>query len=240
MLTARPSDTEEARAPHHLYGHRAIGQDYSVGHWLRELKPLLDGPDRPIIVGGTGLYFAALTQGLAEIPSTPPAIRAEADARLARDGADALLAELDTATAAKIDQLNPARIQRAWEVMRATGRGLADWQADTGAPLLPLDQTCPIVLDADRDWLAQRIDQRFDQMIAQGALDEVRAVLNRWDPTALWAKAIGAPELAAHLRGELSLHAATHAAKLSSRQYAKRQRTWFRNRMTGWYRITRP
>ena len=240
VLTARPSDAEEARAPHHLYGHRTIGQEYSVGHWLRDLKPLLDGPDRPIIVGGTGLYSAALTQGLAEIPPTPPEIRAEADTRLAHDGADALLAELDAATANRIDRLNPARIQRAWEVLRATGRGLADWQADTGAPLLPLDHTYPIVLDADRDWLAQRIDQRFDQMMDHGALDEVRAVLDRWDPAALWAKAIGAPELVAHLQGKLPLGDAIEAAKLSSRQYAKRQRTWFRNRMKGWHRLIRP
>ena len=240
VLTARPSDAEEARAPHHLYGDRTIGQDYSVGHWLRDLKPLLDAPDRPIIVGGTGLYFAALTQGLAEIPPTPPEIRAEADLRLARDGADALLAELDATTAARIDRLNPARIQRAWEVLRATGRGLADWQADTGAPLLPLDRTYPIVLDADRDWLAQRIDQRFDQMMDHGALDEVRAVLDRWDPTALWARAIGAPELVAYLRDHLPLGDAIEAAKLSSRQYAKRQRTWFRNRMAGWHRLIRP
>ena len=123
LLSARPSVEEESQAPHLLYGHKAPGQDYSVGHWLREVEPILAahraGGPRPIIVGGTGLYFAALTEGLAEIPATPPEIRAEADARVARDGHAALLAELDAATAARVDPLNPVRVQRAWEVLRA-------------------------------------------------------------------------------------------------------------------------
>ena len=153
---------------------------------------------------------------------------------MALRGPEALLAELDAATAARIDRRNPARIQRAWEVLRATGRGLADWQAETGPPLLPRAAATALVLDADRDWLAMRIDRRFEAMLAEGALDEVRAVLDRWDPAALWARAIGAPELVAHLRGELSLTEATRRAQAASRQYAKRQRTWFRARMRGW------
>jgi len=241
LLSARPSVAEAARAPHLLYGHRAPGEDYSVGAWLREIAPILAdfraGGPRPIIVGGTGLYFTALTEGLAEIPETPAALRAEADARRLAEGHAGMLAELDPATAARVDPLNPMRVQRAWEVMRATGRGLAAWQDETPAPLLPLPDALPLLLEADRDWLAERIDRRFGIMLAEGALDEVRAVLPIWESGALWAKAIGAPELVAHLRGEIGLAEATALAQAASRQYAKRQRTWFRGRMRDWHKI---
>lgn len=245
LLSARPSAAEEALAPHRLYGHKAPGEDYSVGAWLREVAPVLaafragTGP-RPILVGGTGLYFTALTEGLAEIPPTPAAVRAEADARLAAEGVAALLAALDAETAARIDRQNPVRVQRAWEVQRATGRGLAAWQDATPAPLLPLQACTPLVLDAGRDWLAGRIDRRFAGMLEQGALEEVRAMLPVWEPRALWAKAIGAPELVAHLRGEIDLETATAQAQAASRQYAKRQRTWFRSRMRNWHNIQTP
>ncbi len=244
LLSARPSAEEEARAPHALYGHLAPGADYSVGHWLREIAPILaahragSGP-RPIIVGGTGLYFTALTEGLAEIPATPPEIRAEADARRAAEGHEGMLSELDPATAARVDPLNPMRVQRAWEVARATGRGLAAWQDATPAPLLPLTAAQPLIIEAGRDWLAERIDRRFDLMLAGGALEEVRAVLPIWESGALWAKAIGAPELVAHLRGTCDLATATAQAQAASRQYAKRQRTWFRSRMGAWHKIMR-
>lgn len=240
VLSARPSQAEEARAPHRLYGHLPREADYSVGHWLREVAEILRGPERPIIVGGTGLYLTALTEGLAEIPPVPAAIRAEADARMAERGHEAMLSELDPGTASRIDGRNPARVQRAWEVLTATGRGLADWQTETRAPLLPPDACTAIVLDAERDWLADRIDQRFETMVEAGALDEVRDVLGDWSPTALWAKAIGAPELVRHLRGEITLREAITAAQASSRQYAKRQRSWFRSRMRGWRWIDRP
>lgn len=237
ILTARPTALDEAAAQHLLYGHVAYDAEYSVGHWLRDVAPLLGGPDRPIIVGGTGLYFTALTEGLAEIPATPPDIRAEADRRRDTEGFQTLLAELDPATRARVDPLNPMRVQRAWEVLRATGRGLADWQDDTPPPLLPLAKAQPLVLNADRDWLAARIDRRFDLMIEAGALDEARAMLPLWNPAHLSSKAIGAPELIAHLRGEMPLEAAIAAAKIASRQYAKRQRTWFRARMRDWQPI---
>ena len=192
---------------------------------------------RPIIVGGTGLYFTALTAGLVEIPPTPAEVRAEADALRAARGTGALLERLDPATRARIDTANPARVQRAWEVLRATGRGLADWQADTGAPLLPLAETEALVIHAAPERLAPRIDRRFDAMMAAGALEEVRAELPFWQPARPSARAIGAPELVAHLRGELPFDAAVADAKLATRQYAKRQRTWFRNRMHGWRAI---
>ena len=237
VLTARPSEAEETRAPHALYGHLAPGAEWSVGHWLRAVAPYLDGPDRPILVGGTGLYFTALTEGLAEIPPTPPQVRAEAERIEAGAGPAALLAGLDAATAARIDRRNPARIRRAWEVLQATGRGLADWQAETGPPLLPLDRAAAIVVAAGRDALAARIDARFDAMLAAGALEEVRAVRDIWDPAALWAKAIGAPDLVAHLRGDITLDDAADRAKAASRQYAKRQRSWMRNRLGHWPRV---
>jgi tRNA dimethylallyltransferase len=240
LLTARPSRDEESVVPHHLYGHVPGDAPYSVGHWLRQVAPLLDGSARAIIVGGTGLYFSALTEGLADIPPTPTDIRAAADARIAGEGHQSILAELDPKTVARIDTANPIRVQRAWEVLRATGRGLADWQDATPPPLLPLDRAHTLLLDADKDWLGKRIERRFDQMLANGALQEVRANMNGWDATRPSAKAIGAPELVAHLRGEMSIDQARDQAIIATRQYAKRQRTWFRSRMKAWHALSLP
>ncbi len=234
VLSARPSAHEERRAPHRLYGHVAADAEYSVGHWLREVAPLLTDGGRPIIVGGTGLYFTALTEGLADIPPTPAKVRERADALRLGSGMAALLAGIDPVSRARIDVQNPMRVQRAWEVQQTTGQGLAQWQDNTPPPLLPLAQTVPLLLNADKDWLNDRIARRFDQMLAGGALDEARANLPGWDPTALSSKAIGAPELIAHLGGEMTLDAAREAATIATRQFAKRQRTWFRARMGGW------
>ncbi len=240
VLTARPTPDEEAVAPHLLYGHVPGEAAYSVGHWLREVEPALRGGARPILVGGTGLYFTALTEGLAEIPETPPEIRALADARMAAEGTRALLAELDAETAARIDTANPVRVQRAWEVLRSTGRGLAAWQDATPAPLLPPAACARILLEADRDWLADRIARRFDRMIADGALAEAQANLPGWDPARPSSKAIGGSELIAHLKGELPLSDAVEAGKIATRQYAKRQRTWFRSKMRDWTPVDLP
>ncbi|NKX45993.1 tRNA (adenosine(37)-N6)-dimethylallyltransferase MiaA [Roseicyclus persicicus] len=239
VLTARPPEDEEARAPHLLYGHVPFEAEHSVGDWLREVVPLLQGPERPILVGGTGLYFRALTEGLAEIPPTPPEVRAEAEAR----DRDSLLADLavgDPAILPRIDTLNLARVRRAWEVLRGTGRPLSAWQDDTAAPALPLSDAVALVIDADRDWLNARIARRFDRMLDEGALDEACANLPRWDRAGGARKAIGAPELIAHLRGEMTLAEAREAAIIASRQYAKRQRTWFRARMGGWRHLPQP
>lgn len=230
VLTARPSEAEEARHPHALYGHVGKAEPYSVGHWLRDLKPLLEGPSRPVIVGGTGLYLSALTEGLAEIPATPPQIRAEADTLTL----ETLTAGLDPESAARIDLNNRARVQRAWEVLRATGQGIARWQAQTPPPLLPLSNAQTIVADAPVDWLNARIASRFAKMIDEGALEEAEANLPDWNPALLSSKAIGAPELIAYLKGDCSLAEAQEAATIATRQYAKRQRTWFRARMKAW------
>ena len=235
VLSARPTVAEEAALPHALYGHIGRDQDYSVGAWLREVAGLLTRP--VVIVGGTGLYFRALTEGLAEIPPIPAAIRAEADALRLSGQVDVMRQALDAATAAKTDLLNPVRVQRAYEVQRATGRGMAAWQADTSAPLLPLCDAQTLVLQPTVPWLDARIARRFSVMLDEGALDEARAALPHWQADRPWARAIGAPELVAHLRGESTLNAARDAAILASRQYAKRQRTWFRTRMAEWTKV---
>lgn len=239
VLTARPGPEDEMQAPHALYGHVPFEAEYSVGDWLRAVAPLLNGPQRPIIVGGTGLYFRALTEGLADIPPVPQDIRAQADARDPEDLLCDLIRE-DPVIAARIDRQNPARVRRAWEVLRGTGKPLSTWQAETAPPALPLRDATALVLDADRDWLNDRITRRFDHMLEHGALDEARANLPRWSRAGGAAKAIGAPELIAHLRGEMSLAAARDAAIIASRQYAKRQRTWFRARMGEWTQIRLP
>ncbi|MEO1307208.1 MAG: tRNA dimethylallyltransferase [Pseudomonadota bacterium] len=229
VLTARPSSFDETTAPHRLYGHVDGNHAYSTGEWLREVKPLLS-EQLPIIVGGTGLNFAALTDGLAEIPPVPADVRCAGDER----PLPVLLSELDARTRSRIDTANRARVQRAWEVLRATGRPLADWQDDTGPAALPLHRAQPFLVTADKDWLGKRIAQRFEQMLELGALEEARANLAHWDPAQPSAKAIGAAELIAHLRGEMDLETAQSAATLATRQYAKRQRTWFRSRMKKW------
>ncbi|MEP5155124.1 tRNA (adenosine(37)-N6)-dimethylallyltransferase MiaA [Planktotalea sp.] len=241
VLTARPSIEDEARAPHALYGHVPFEAPYSVGQWLRDVTPFLakDAP-RPIIVGGTGLYFSALTEGLAEIPETPSDVRRQADELRTAGKIDEMIEALDPETLAKIDLQNPMRVQRAWEVQHTTGRGLADWHARTPPPLLPLNDCDAFVLTADTDWLNARIAQRFNLMIKDGALEEVESNLARFDPNLLSCKAIGAPELDAHLRGETTLDAACEAACIATRQFAKRQRTWFRARMKNWRKIDLP
>lgn len=237
VLTARPDAGDLARAGHALYGHVAWDAAYSVGHWLRDVTPFLTGPERPIIIGGTGLYFSALTEGLAEIPATPPEVRAEADGIRTASGHAAFFEGIDAQTLSRLDRANPMRVQRAWEVQRATGRGLAAWQDDTPPPLLPLADTYAIRVDANRDWLNARIAQRFDLMLAHGALDEARANLPRWNPALLSFKAIGAPELVAHLQGEISLEDAREKATLATCRFAKRQRTWLRSRMSAWHGV---
>ncbi len=240
ILTARPAPEEEALAPHKLYGHIPGDQAYSVGDWLREVTELLQQDIRPIIVGGTGLYFKALTVGLADIPQTPDHIRETAMRRIAEEGSNALLAELDDATRSKIDTQNPMRVQRAWEVLHATGTPLVEWQKNTKPPLLPLADTTALCLDAPKEWLTPRIEQRFDLMLEQGALEEARANAPTFSRDLPSAKTIGAAELIAYVNGEISLEDAREASIIQTRQYAKRQRTWFRANMGDWRHISAP
>ncbi len=237
VLTAQPGAEDRARARHLLYGYLRYDADYSVGHWLRAVAPLLAERPAPVLAGGTGLYFTALTEGLAEIPATDPALRAEADAILARDGVGALIDALDPATRARIDLANPVRVQRAWEVLRQTGRGLAHWQADTPPPLLPTDRAICRLLEAPTHWLTPRIERRADAMLAGGALAEARAMADRFDPRHLSSRVIGAQALLEVLADRLSESDAAAAIIVATRQYAKRQRTWFARRMQGWLRL---
>ena len=234
ILTARPDDDDLALADHALYGHVPFDAPYSAGHWLRDVAPFLKSATRPIIVGGTGLNFNALTRGLADIPATPDSLRAKADTL----SLEQLLAGLDPETTARIDTQNRMRVQRAWEVLQNTGRSLAAWQDATPPPPLPPEQAVRITLDAPKAWLDDRIARRFDQMLDQGALEEARAMLPHWDPAHQSSRAIGAPELIAHLQGETTLDDARAAAIIGSRQYAKRQRTWFRARHRDWWHLS--
>jgi len=234
ILTARPSEEDEQQFPHRLYGHVPIDGDYSVGHWLRDVAPILAEDKRPIIVGGTGLYFTALTAGLAQIPASLLPVRLEAD-KLRNSGQTAkMIQDLNDATRTRIDLNNPMRVQRAWEVLQSTGRNISDWQDETPPPLLDISDCTPIVINSPKEWLNARIEKRFNMMIADGALDEARDNLEGWDPNRLSSKAIGAPELIAYLRGECDLESAKERATIATRQYAKRQRTWIRSRMSDW------
>src|SRR5262249_31979625 len=226
ILTARPSGEEEARLPHRLYGHVDAGETYSVGRWLRDVEPVLtealDSGRMPIFVGGTGLYFKALTRGFAGIPRVPPAIRAGLRARLAFEGAPSLHAELgkrDPESAKRIRPEDGVRISRALEVLEATGRTLSDWHRSGRPALVGPDAAVKIFLNPDRAELYRRIDARFDAMIAAGALAEVRALdargLEELHPA---LKAHGVPWLREVLVGRLSLEAAVAEAKQDTRR----------------------
>ena len=245
ILTARPSAEEETQAPHFLYGHVPLDADYSVGRWLAEAAEALATCRarglRPVIAGGTGLYFRALTQGLAPIPPVPPETRAAAEAALARLGPDTLfrrLAARDPETATTLDAANPARILRAWEVLEATGTGLAGWHRRTPPPLIPPADADRLALTPPREALYARCDARLDAMVEAGVLDEVaRVVALGLDPSLPGMKAVGAPELMTHLRGEIPRDEAIARAKTATRNYAKRQLTWIRNQMRDWPRL---
>lgn len=247
ILTARASPQEEARAPHRLYGHVDAAELYSTGRWLAEalaaIAAIRGRGATPILVGGTGLYFKALTQGLADIPAADPDLRAALRERAAREGAPALHAELaarDPATAARLAPNDAPRILRALEVLETTGESIGAFQAATHAPLAR-EEWAGLALAPARDALYAAIDARFDAMLAAGALDEVRAfAARRLDPALPAMKAHGAPALMAHLRGELSLAEAAEIGKRDTRRYAKRQFTWIAGQMPDWPRVSSP
>ncbi|KZM48490.1 tRNA delta(2)-isopentenylpyrophosphate transferase [Labrenzia sp. OB1] len=245
VVSARPSTEEETEVPHRLYGVLSATTAFSTGDWLRlatqEIEAVRTGGRTPILVGGTGLYFKGLTEGFAEMPAIPDDVR-----RKARDFADeggvealrACLLELGDREAAS--GLNdPQRLTRALEVIMATGKPLSDWQREAqSAPLLPDAECRRYVLAPPRPWLHQRIEQRARLMLSQEGCEEVRALLAKGLSGKLPAmRAIGVAEIGAYLGGECDYQEAIHRLTVATRQYAKRQETWFRNQMPDWQRI---
>jgi tRNA dimethylallyltransferase len=239
IITARPTPEEEARAPHRLYGHVDAAVNFSAGAWIADAAVVLAEARAqnllPIFVGGSGLYFKALTRGLSAVPPIAPDIREAVRARLERDGVEALHAELARRDPANADRLKPRdriRIARALEVVEATGRSLTDWHRDGLPPLLPPGTFRALFLAPDRDALYAGIDARFDAMLAAGALAEVaRLAARQLDPLLPAMKAHGVPALLAHLKGELTLEQTAEIGRADTRHYAKRQFTWFRHQL---------
>ena len=244
VLSARPSIEEEAMAEHRLYGVADAADAWSVGRWSRAVMPVLAelaAAGRPaLLVGGTGLYFTSLTMGLANIPDVPIEVRDAAGAAFDADGEAAFrrrLAEIDAAVEARIEAGDRQRLTRAWAVAKHTGRALSDWTADT-TPLLAPGSWTGLVIEPERAALYANCDLRVAQMVEAGALDEVRALVARdLDPALPAMKAVGVREFAAHLAGGTTLAAAVEATRQATRNYAKRQLTWFRNQTPGWARV---
>ena len=236
ILTARPSIEDEAKINHKLYGHIDGATEYSVGNWIKEIRETLLSNSRPIIVGGTGLYFSALTSGLVDIPEIPETIRQEATSKIAKNGFESLVREIDEETAEKIDKNNPMRVQRAWEVLRSTGRGLNSWHRETPEPTLDINKCKAILIDGEVSLINDRINKRFDQMIEQGLIQEAKNNLATWNKMNPSSKAIGAQELIAYLNNKISIDELREQILIATRQYAKRQRTWFRSKMKSWER----
>lgn len=241
ILSARPTAAEMGGVPHFLYGFVPSSDIYSVAKWLDAVQVALSACAaqglRPIVTGGTGLYFSALTKGLAPVPEIHAQLRVEIRQLFDDIGADrfhALLASRDPLMGARIAPSDSQRVIRAYEVFEATGVSLAEWQEVKGQPLLPRT-ALTAVLKPHREWLYHRIDARFDLMLGEGALAEVAALRDMRVPAeAPVLRALGVPQLMAHLRGEISLEAAAEQSKTQSRRYAKRQMTWFRHQMPDW------
>jgi tRNA dimethylallyltransferase len=239
VITARPTPAEEARVPHRLYGYRDAAENCSVGLWFADAGKALEETRAegrlPIFVGGTGLYFKALTRGLAAVPPTPADIRAAVRARLEAEGSEALHAELarrDPASAERLSPRDRARVARALEVLMATGRSLADWHRDGLPPLVAPEEAISVFLAPDRADLYARIDARFAAMLAEGAIDEVdRLAARKLAPLLPAMKAHGVPWLIRHRAGEITLEEAGEEARKDTRHYAKRQFTWFRHQL---------
>ncbi|MDC7784647.1 tRNA (adenosine(37)-N6)-dimethylallyltransferase MiaA [Rhodoplanes sp. TEM] len=242
IITARPTPDEEARMPHRLYGHVDAAVNYSVGHWLADARTALAaarGQGRlPIVCGGTGLYFKALTQGLSRVPPVPGEIRDAVREQLDRLGPEGLHAELarrDAGEAARLEPRDRLRVARALEVLLATGRPLTAWHAETDPPLLDPARVVTAFLAPDRAALYARIDARFLRMLEDGALEEVQALGARGlDPLLPAMRAHGVPGLLAHLAGTMSRQAGVDKGQADTRHYAKRQFTWFRHQLPDW------
>jgi tRNA dimethylallyltransferase len=245
VLTARPSADEEARVPHALYGHVPGAEAYSAGRFVAEAGAAIAAAREegrlPIIVGGTGLYFKALLEGLSPIPPIPSEVRSHWRAEAARRGAEALHGELrdrDPETAARLRPSDPQRVVRALEVLEATGRPLSYWQNLPGVPVIQAGNCLRLVVSPERDEVYRRCDARFEGMIEKGAVEEVRALAGQGlDPALPVMRALGVRPLLQYVQGELELDRAVTAAKLETRQYVKRQQTWLRRNMIAWKSI---
>ncbi|AGB71587.1 tRNA (adenosine(37)-N6)-dimethylallyltransferase MiaA [Rhizobium tropici] len=247
VLTARPDEADMEGIPHHLYGHVPAGEAYSTGVWLREVGALVErlrGEGRmPVFVGGTGLYFKALTGGLSDMPEIPSDIRDRLRGRLLAEGTETLhreLAERDAAVAKTLNPQDGQRIVRALEVIEATGRSIAAFQGKNGPMIINPDRARKIVVLPERAILHERINSRFEKMLAMGAEDEVRALLALDLPPEMPVmKAIGVMQIAAMLKGEMTRAEVIETGSAATRQYAKRQMTWFRNQMDeSWERLS--
>lgn len=246
VVTARPSETEMGGVEHRLYGHVPAITTYSTGAWLRaveaEIAAIRAVGKVPVLVGGTGLYFKALTGGLSEMPEVPEELRLALRARLAKEGPEALhamLAARDLEGAAALQPGDGQRILRALEVLMASGKPIAHFQALSGPAIIDASKARKIVVLPERDILRSRIDHRFASMMDEGAVEEVETLLALAPPADVPAmKAIGVPQIVAMLRGEMSRADVIEQASAATRQYAKRQMTWFRNQMDeSWERI---
>ena len=241
VVTARPDAADEAAAEHRLYGFVPPSERFSTGAWTSAVEKLIQvsAPDRPLIfVGGTGLYFEALTNGFAQVPAVPAEIVAEVEKEiqvLDAEGRAALILARDPEMAARLQAADPQRVVRALAVLKATGRSLAQFQDDAQQGLLGAFEIERIVLNPEREALRQRIARRFEAMFSNGAVEEVEALLALdLDPALPAMKAIGVREIADVLEGWMAEEEAVERAIIATRQYAKRQRTWFRNRMGDW------
>ena len=239
VLTARPSQEEMAEIPHHLYGHVSPDEAYSTGRWLADAEGVLgeiwSRGRVPVVVGGTGLYFRALTGGLSDIPPVPEEIRSRWRERLEAEGVEAIHQELavrDPAMAEKLDVGDRQRVLRAVEVIDAHGRSIAEFQTPPEKVVLRTERAVKLILMPDRQTLYDRINRRLGLMVEAGALDEVRALLARGLASSVPVmKAIGVPEFSDHLAGLTTIEKASDLAATASRQYAKRQMTWMRNQL---------
>jgi len=242
ILTARPTEAEEAAVPHRLYGFRPAGEPYSVAAWLSDLAPLIaaarQGGPPLVIVGGTGLYFKALLEGLSPVPDIPDEVRTRwRSEAAAKESAElhAVLRRRDPAMAERLVPSDPQRIVRALEVLEATGRSLLDWQQAQGEALLNATEAELLFVSPPRETLYARCDARLDLMLEAGALAEVeRLAALRLDPGLPAMRALGIRPLLAHIQGMLTLNAALADAKTETRRYAKRQLTWARRNMIAW------
>jgi len=242
IITARPGAEDTARVPHRLYGHVDAAENYSAGRFVDDARTVVSELGTrgrvPVFTGGTGLYFKALTEGLAAIPPIPAQVRENVREMLAAHGPQALhehLRRRDPEAAARLNPADRTRIARALEVVLATGRSITAWRHQGLPPLLDPARTARVFLSPDRAVLYRRIDARFDAMLSLGALEEVRRLgARRLDPLLPAMKAHGVPWLIRHLDGGMPLVEAAREAKKDTRHYAKRQFTWFRHQLGDW------